>query len=110
MKKTGKNGFLIKIHICPKMGKMGPKWPKNKVFWLFWKNLSLVFAGFSLEWKFIWLFVSLVKSHMWENSGSEAMDQNGPKMAQKWSNIEFFLYFSKFHYIFLLDLIWNEIL
>jgi len=47
---------------------------------------------------------------MWENSGSEAMDQNGPKMAQKWSNIEFFLYFSKFHYMFLLDLIWNEIL
>ena len=65
----------IKIHICQKMG---PKWPEIKVFREFWKSLSLTFAEFSLEWKFIWFkFQFSSYKPYWA------------QMAQKWSNLSF---------------------
>ena len=42
-----KNSFL------PKFGQKLPKWSQNRVFEIFWKKLSLVFAGNNLKWKLI---------------------------------------------------------
>ena len=47
---------------------------QNKVFWIFWKILSLVFRGNNLEWKLI-LLIFHYQSHICQNSGSYVMDQ-----------------------------------
>ena len=37
--------FRRKIHFCPNLGKKVPKWTQNRVFWIFWKSLSLGLLG-----------------------------------------------------------------
>ena len=48
--------LLWKI-LCPSLGKRSPKWRQNRVFWIFWEILSLVFPGSNLKWKLVkfWL-------------------------------------------------------
>ena len=38
-------GFSRKKFFAPKIGKMGQKWSKNRVFWIYW---LLIFTGFVL--------------------------------------------------------------
>ena len=40
--KTDRALFSRKIHISPKLGKKGSKWPPNKVFWILWKIQNIV--------------------------------------------------------------------
>ena len=65
---------------------MGPKQPQIRVSWLFWQILLLFFVGFSVQWMYRELFVSVVNTHIKENSVSQVMDQkwapNGPKLTQ----------------------------
>ena len=77
--KTCRALFSKKIHFCPKLGKKGPKWPQNRVLWIFWKNFSLVFLGNNLKWKLI-LFLFHHQSHIWQNSGSRVVGQNAVKL------------------------------
>ena len=63
-------GFLKKNFSGPKMAKMGPKWPKNRVFQGFLKILSLVFPGNGLKYNLSSLATSLWKFHACENSSS----------------------------------------
>ena len=37
------------------LGKNVQKWPKNRIFWLFKKTLSLDLSGICVKWKFLWL-------------------------------------------------------
>ena len=64
------NSFL------PNLGKKGPKWPQNKFFMDFLKNLSLFFLGNDLKWKLILLLIFYDQSHIWQNSGFRVMAQN----------------------------------
>ena len=41
-------GFSRKFFLPPKIGKMGPKWAKNRVFSIYWKIWSLIFTEFDL--------------------------------------------------------------
>ena len=41
-------GFSGKVFFCPKIGKNGPKWVKNRVFSIYWKIWSLIFTEFVL--------------------------------------------------------------
>ena len=41
-------GFSRKIFFAPKIGKMDPKWAKNRVFLIYWKIYSLIFTEFDL--------------------------------------------------------------
>ena len=41
--------FLGKKSIFPHMAKMGPNWPKIRVFQSFWKILSLLFGGSNVK-------------------------------------------------------------
>ena len=52
-------GFLKKNFSGPKMAKMGPKWPKNRVFQGFLKILSLIFPGNGLKYNLSSLATSL---------------------------------------------------
>ena len=47
--------FPRKIHFSPNLGIKDSKWPQNRVFWIFWKILSLVFLWNNLKWKLILL-------------------------------------------------------
>ena len=47
---------------APKIGKMDHKWARNRVVWIYWKILSLIFTEFVLYWKFILFAVFLHKS------------------------------------------------
>ena len=48
---------LRKIHFCPNLDKMDPKWPRDRVFWICWQILSLFFLGKNLKWKYCcWYF------------------------------------------------------
>ena len=53
------------------MTKNDPKCPKNMVFGLFKKIMSLVLSGICLKWKFLWFINILQKLHVWEKSGSQ---------------------------------------
>ena len=44
-----------------KMTKNLQKWPKNRVFWLFKKTLSLDLSGICVKWKFLW-FINTAKT------------------------------------------------
>ena len=68
--------FPRKIHFCPNLGKKGPKWSQNRVFWIFWKIFSLVLLGNNLKWKLMLLFIFHLQSHIWQKSGSWIMSQN----------------------------------
>ena len=63
--------FSRKIHFCPglaRKGQNGHMAPK-RVFWIFLKNLSLVFLGSNLKWKLISLLIFQHQPHIWQNSG-----------------------------------------
>ena len=55
----------------------GQKWPKNMVFGLFKKIVSLVLSGICVKWKFLWFIKVLQKLHAWEKSGSQVTAKNG---------------------------------
>ena len=57
-------------------GKNGQRWPKNMVFGLFKKIMSLVFSGICVKWKFLWFINILWKLHAWEKSGSQVIAKN----------------------------------
>ena len=60
------SGKLIFAQIWAK----GPKWSQIKVFWVFWKILSLIFLGNDLKWKLILWLIFHHQSHIWQNCGS----------------------------------------
>ena len=53
------------------MTKNGQKWPKNMVFGLFKKIMSLVLSGICVKSKFLWFINILRKLHAWEKSSSQ---------------------------------------
>ena len=57
------------------MTKNGQKWPKNRVFGLFKKIMSLVLSGICVKRKFLWFINILRKLHAWEKSGSQVIGQ-----------------------------------
>ena len=75
MSKNWQNPFLQQNLFFPKLGQKDPNWPQNRVFWIFWRILSFVFLGNNLKWKLI-LLIFHDQSYIWQNSGSEVMDQN----------------------------------
>ena len=79
MIKSDRARFFRKTLIFQKMGKKGPKRPKNRVFGLLSKIESLPFARNDLKWSVIWLANFLRKSHIWENSRSRDLGQRAPK-------------------------------
>ena len=48
------------------------KWPKNMVFGLFKKIMSLVLPGICVKWKLLWFINILQKLHAWGKSGSQS--------------------------------------
>ena len=58
------------------MGKNDQKWPKNRVFGLFKKIITLVLSGICVERKFLWFINILRKLYAWEKSGSQVIDKN----------------------------------
>ena len=81
--KTDRALFSRKIQYCPILHKKGPKWLQNRVFWSFWKILSLVFLGNNLKWKLL-LLIFHYQSHIWQNSGSCVMGQNDVSQSNWW--------------------------
>ena len=61
------------------MTKNGQKCPKNMVFGLFKKIMSLVLSGICVKWKFLWFINILRKLHAWEKSGSQVIAKNGSR-------------------------------
>ena len=70
-------GFFGKNPHLAKMTKNGQKWPKNMVFGLFKKIMSLVLSGICVKRKFLWFINILRKLHAWEKSGSQVVAKNG---------------------------------
>ena len=60
-----------------KMAKNGQKWPKNRVFGLFKKIMSLVLSGICVKRKFLWFINILRKLLAWEKSASQVIAKNG---------------------------------
>ena len=69
----GKNPHRVK------MTKIGQKWPKNSVFGLFKKIMSLVLSGISVKWKFLRFINTLRKLHAWEKPGPQVIAKNGSR-------------------------------
>ena len=69
-------GFFGKNPHWAKMTKNGQKWPKNMVFGLFKKIMSLVLSGICVKRKFLWFINILRKLHAWEKSGSQVIAKN----------------------------------
>ena len=59
--------FFLKNPLLAKMTKNGRRWPKIGVKEFFRKIYSLVLSGNDVEWKYLWPFSILPKSHIWEN-------------------------------------------
>ena len=59
------------------MTKNGEKCPKNMVFGLFRKIMSLVLSGICVKLKFLWSINILRKLHAWKKSGSQVIAKNG---------------------------------
>ena len=59
------------------MTKNDQKWPKNRVFGLFKKIMSLVLSGICVKWKFLGFMSILRKLHAWEKPGSQIIAKNG---------------------------------
>ena len=70
-------GFFGKNPHWAKMTKNGQKWPKNMVFGLFKKIMSLVLSGICVKRKFLWFINILRKLHAWEKPGSQVIAKNG---------------------------------
>ena len=70
-------GFFGKNPHWAKMTKNGQKWPKNMVFGLFKKIMSLVLSGICVKRKFLWFINILQKLHAWEKSSSQVIAKNG---------------------------------
>ena len=68
--------FLEKIPIRQKWPKMVKNDPKNRVFGLFKKMMSLVLSGICVKQKFLWFINILQKLHAWEKSGSQVIAKN----------------------------------
>ena len=66
----GKNPHWAKIT------KNDQKWPKNRVFGLFKKIMSLVLTRICVKGKFLWFINFLQKLHAWEKSGSQFIAKN----------------------------------
>ena len=66
--------FEKKTHWA-KMTKNGEKWPKNMVFGLFKKTMSLVLSEICVKWKFLWFINILQKLHACEKSGSNFINR-----------------------------------
>ena len=64
--KTVRVLFSRKIHLSQNLGKNCPKWPQNRVFWIFWKILTLVFVGIKLELLLLLIFIH--QSRIWFSS------------------------------------------
>ena len=60
-----------------KMTKNCRKWPKNMVFGLFKKMMSLVLFGICVKRKFLWFINVLRKLHAREKSSSQVIARNG---------------------------------
>ena len=63
-----KAGFLGKNPHQAKMTQNGQRWPKNTVFGLLKKIMSLVSSGICLKRKFLWFVDILQKLHAWKKS------------------------------------------
>ena len=63
-------------------GKNGQKWPKNRVFGLFKKIMSLVLSGICVKRKFLWFINILQKLHAWERSQVIAKNGSWPMRFQ----------------------------
>ena len=57
------------------MTKNGKKWPKNRVFGLFKKILSLVLSGICVKRK-LWFINIMQKLQAWGKSGSQVIAKN----------------------------------
>ena len=68
--------FFLKNPLLAKMTKNGRRWPKIEVKEFFRKIYSLVLSGNDVEWKYLWPFSILPKSHIWEKFGSQVMAKN----------------------------------
>ena len=68
--------FLEKIPIKQRCPKMVKKRPKNRVFGVFKKIMSLVLPGICVKRKFLWFINILQKQHAWEKSGSQVIAKN----------------------------------
>ena len=75
----GRAGFFGKNPHRAKMTKNGQKWPKNRVWGLFKKIMSLVLSGICLKQNFLWFINVLQKLHAWEKSGSQVVAKNGSR-------------------------------
>ena len=53
------------------MTENGQKWPKNMVFGIFRKIMSLVLSGICVKLKFLWFINMLRNLHAWEISSSQ---------------------------------------
>ena len=58
------------------MTENGQKCPKNRVFGLFKKIMSLIFSGICVKPKFLWFINILQKLYAWEKSGSQVIAKN----------------------------------
>ena len=68
--------FFLKNPLLAKMTKNGRRWPKIEVKEFFRKIYSLVLSGNDVEWKYLWPFSILPKSHIWKKFGSQVMAKN----------------------------------
>ena len=64
-----------------KNGQNGPRMVWIGVFAFFGKNLSLVFPGNNVKWKFILLFIIHCKNLILQNSVSQVMSWNAPSQS-----------------------------
>ena len=60
------------------MTKDGQKWPKNRVWGLLKKIMSLVLSEICVKRKFLWFINILRKLHAREKSGSQVITKNVP--------------------------------
>ena len=74
-----KAGFFGKNPHWAKLTKNGEKWPKNRVFGLFKKIMSLVLSRICVKRKFLSFINILLKLHAWEKSGSQVITKNGSR-------------------------------
>ena len=61
--------FFGKNPYWAKMNRNGEKWPKNRVFGLFKKIISLIFTRICVKWKFLW-FINILQK-IWFSSYSQ---------------------------------------
>ena len=62
-----------------RMTKNGQKWPKNRVFSLFQKIISLVLSGICCKSKFLSFINILPKLNAWEKPVSQVIVKNGSR-------------------------------